>query len=367
MAGKIRKFFPGGNTSKGFYSFYNNIIEYDATRIFIIKGGPGVGKSSFMRYIGNEMLKKGYDLEFHCCSSDNNSLDGIVIPSLKIALIDGTSPHIVEPKNPGAVEEIIYLGNYWNEKIMTTNKEKILKLNSKVSEMFNIAYISLKEAKIAHDEWENYIIKNMQYNKVNEVTQKLLDEIFLNVKPQYKKQPKERHLFGSAITPNGLVNEYESIFQDCNKLYIIKGNPGCGKSYMIETLFMTSRRFGLDTEIYHCALDPIKLDAIYIPQTHIAVLNLSPPTKLNTNKIDRNPKIIDLNNYINKKTLSNYQIEIRSSETRFWNSLDRGVRYIKEAKKTHDELEEYYVLAMDFNSVNDLKEKTLQRILQTNS
>jgi hypothetical protein len=44
--------------------------------------------------------------------------------------------------------------------------------------------------------------------------------------------------------------------------------------------------------------------------------------------------------------------------------LDRGIRYLKEAKKIHDELEEYYISSMDFNSINDLKEKTLQRILK---
>jgi Cdc6-like AAA superfamily ATPase len=364
MAGKIRKFFPGGNTCRGFYSFYNYIIKSDAKRIFIIKGGPGVGKSTFMRYIGNELLKKGYDVEYHCCSSDNNSLDSIVVPSLQIALIDGTSPHVVEPKNPGAVEEIINLGNYWDNKKMIANKEKIIKTNSKVSEMFDIAYISLKEAKIAHDEWEKYIIKSMQYNKINEITQNLLNEIFLNVKPQYKRQPDERHLFGSAITPNGIVNEYDSIFQDCNKLYVIKGYPGSGKSYIIESIFKTSIRFGYDTEIYHCAFDPLKLDAIYIPKTHIAVLSISPPIRINTNIIDKNSMIINLNNFINSKIMSEYQVEIRSSETRFWSSLDRGIRYLKEAKKIHDELEEYYISSMDFNSINDLKEKTLQRILK---
>jgi len=93
--GKLKKVFPGGNTSEGFYSFYDHIISPEATRIFIIKGGPGVGKSTFMRKIGEEMLSMGYNVEFHCCSSDNNSLDGVVIPEINVALIDGTAPHRV--------------------------------------------------------------------------------------------------------------------------------------------------------------------------------------------------------------------------------------------------------------------------------
>jgi MoxR-like ATPase len=92
--GKIRHMFPGGNTSLGFFSYYDYILSQDeATRIICIKGGPGVGKSTFMRKIGEEMQKRGYNVEFMHCSSDNNSLDGVVIPAIKVALLDGTAPH----------------------------------------------------------------------------------------------------------------------------------------------------------------------------------------------------------------------------------------------------------------------------------
>lgn len=92
--GTLKSFFPGGNTSKGFYSFYHYMIPHDATRIFCIKGGPGVGKSTLMRRIGETMLEHGYDVEYHCCSSDNGSLDGVHIPSIGVALLDGTAPHV---------------------------------------------------------------------------------------------------------------------------------------------------------------------------------------------------------------------------------------------------------------------------------
>ncbi|MCT4509409.1 MAG: hypothetical protein N4A48_11780 [Tepidibacter sp.] len=92
MTAKIKRVFPGGNTADGFFSYYDYIIEQqDAKHIFCIKGGPGVGKSSMMKNIGNEMLKLGYDVEFHHCSSDNNSIDGLVILDLKVAMVDGTA------------------------------------------------------------------------------------------------------------------------------------------------------------------------------------------------------------------------------------------------------------------------------------
>ncbi|MCF8011862.1 MAG: ATPase [Clostridiales bacterium] len=104
--GKFKKVFPGGNTSRGFYSFYDYIIEPEkAARIFVIKGGPGVGKSTFMGKIGEAMQDRGYDVEYHCCSSDNDSLDGIVIPSIKIAMLDGTAPHSAVPGHKPAFNQ----------------------------------------------------------------------------------------------------------------------------------------------------------------------------------------------------------------------------------------------------------------------
>ncbi len=93
--GHIKRVFPGCNTSLGFYSFYDYIAPPDATRIFVIKGGPGVGKSTFIRGIGEALVARGMDVEFHHCSSDNSSLDGLYIPAIKVAIIDGTAPHSI--------------------------------------------------------------------------------------------------------------------------------------------------------------------------------------------------------------------------------------------------------------------------------
>lgn len=96
MEGKVRHMFPGNNTPHGFFSYYQYILsQQQAEKIYCLKGGPGVGKSTFMRKIGEEMLEEGFDVDFLHCSSDPGSLDGIVITEKKIALIDATSPHVV--------------------------------------------------------------------------------------------------------------------------------------------------------------------------------------------------------------------------------------------------------------------------------
>ena len=82
MKGHIRNIYPGGNTPEGFYSYYNYILpQRKAEKIFCLKGGPGVGKSTFMKEIGKYFSEKGEDVDLLWCSSDADSLDGVVLKS----------------------------------------------------------------------------------------------------------------------------------------------------------------------------------------------------------------------------------------------------------------------------------------------
>ena len=76
--------FPGNNTPNGFFSYYDYMVPKNANRVFVIKGGPGVGKSTFMTAIARDMVDKGYDVEIHHCSSDNGSIDGVVLSLIHI-------------------------------------------------------------------------------------------------------------------------------------------------------------------------------------------------------------------------------------------------------------------------------------------
>ena len=98
-------FFLGANSGSGFQNLFSEILDVEtAFDLMILKGGPGVGKNTFMREIGKTMEQAGADVEYLWCSGDPDSLDGVAIPAIRCAVCDGTSPHIVEPKYPAAVD-----------------------------------------------------------------------------------------------------------------------------------------------------------------------------------------------------------------------------------------------------------------------
>ena len=85
--------FLGANSGEGFYSLYDQLLNARLDDLLIIKGGPGCGKSSFMRAVAKELAAVGKNIIYVNCSGDPDSLDGVLFPAIKTGIVDGTSPH----------------------------------------------------------------------------------------------------------------------------------------------------------------------------------------------------------------------------------------------------------------------------------
>lgn len=82
----VTRYFLGGNTASGFVSFYGQFCRGPEDFLWVIKGGPGCGKSSFMKTIGKAAENAGLDVEYVLCSGDPDSVDGVYLPALHTGL-----------------------------------------------------------------------------------------------------------------------------------------------------------------------------------------------------------------------------------------------------------------------------------------
>ena len=95
---QVTHFFAGASSGDGFQNLFSEIVDLEDTYdLMVLKGGPGVGKATFMREIGRSMEEAGTPVEYLWCSGDPDSLDGVVLPELRCAVVDGTSPHGTAP------------------------------------------------------------------------------------------------------------------------------------------------------------------------------------------------------------------------------------------------------------------------------
>lgn len=353
--GRIRHVFPGGNTSQGFFSFYDYMVKDSVKRKMILKGGPGVGKSTFMKKVGQYFADRGADVEYHWCSSDNNSLDGVVIGRHEICLMDGTAPHVVDPRFPGAVDEIINIGQFWTREQINQNRGQIISMSLRITNCFARAYLRLNEALLAYNEWSSFVDEVKDSSAANRNIGALTED-FLRGSSLSHDTP--RHLFAAAITPQGIVNHIESLFDNNYSFFGAKGSPGSGiKDLFNHTTYLIELNH-INAEVYHSPLLPQEIDCIILPEQKAVMLDLSSTIVDYERSL---PQIkfkrwLDFDQFANLGGSNSVEKHLESSDKRLQENIAGAVAYIKEAKEQHDILETYYIPAMDFTSLENYRE-----------
>ncbi len=363
MPAQVRKMFLGGNTGYGFFSFYEQVISGDSVKTFVLKGGPGTGKSNFMRQLAGQMVARGYPMEEFYCSSDSTSLDGVRMPSIGVALIDGTAPHLIDPKHPGAIESVIDLSAYWDEAALKAKRDLVRPAVFKSGFLFRRAYGYLDLARRLNDEQEAYIseLGALNVGSLNRITVELIEELLPEAAlSSPETRPRERHLFASAITPQGLVHHLPSLLEGMSKRVFVRGPAGTGRTTLVNEALQAAQKRGYEVEVYHCALDPKRIDHVLIPQLRIAVCNASEPHSIVPVKGDR---VIDTVNYLDSSKLDPFAAELAQLQAAYQEALAAAITLIKQAKDNHAYLESLYTPHMDFERIGERRQLVLQEIL----
>ncbi|MGR3764453.1 PRK06851 family protein [Rossellomorea sp. NS-SX7] len=358
MSGIVRHYYAGGNTAKGFYSLYDSVLE-GLNRLYILKGGPGTGKSSLMKDIGKRFEDKEIEVEYLHCASDNQSIDGVILPQWGLGIVDGTAPHIIEPKAPGVIEEYVNLGAAWNSDELAKHKLEILELNDQISQKFQKAYETFAESLAAHDDIEDIYISNMNFDEANQLTDELISLFYQDT--TLDKEAKAVHRFLGAATPDGAVDYIQNLTQDVEKRYFIKGRAGSGKSTMLKKIAAAGKEKGFNAEIYHCGFDPNSLDMVIIREQGIAIFDSTAPHEYFPDR--ESDEIIDMyERCITPGTDEKFENEIARTTKGYKDKMKEAISYLSEAKALRENLEAIYIDAMDFSVVDRIKEEIFNEL-----
>lgn len=351
MGSKTINYYAGGNTANGFYSLFESNL-HGLERIFILKGGPGTGKSQMMKKIANKWGNRGFDLELIHCASDNGSLDGVIIPGLKFGIVDGTAPHVIEPKAPGAIDEYVNLGKAWDSIQLAKWRNHILNCRENIGRAYEDAYQAFATGLAIYHDLEKIFIQEMDMEKANRVTDELLENLFMDVTNKGKSSLIRRRFLGAA-TPQGSIDFVPNITEGLEKRYLLKGRAGTGKSTLLKKVASTAEKYGYDIEIYHCAFDPHSLDMVLVRELGWAVFDSTAPHEYFPER--PGDEVIDMyEKTITPGTDERYADEIAFITKKYKAAAKEGISNLMKAKSIHDELESIYIDAMNFTVIDDM-------------
>ena len=171
MTEKGNRYFASANSTEGFVNYFGEVFG-SCRRMYVIKGGPGTGKSRFM----SEVAKRAHEVERYYCSSDASSLDGILIDGW-VGLVDGTAPHVWEPHCAGAFEQIVNLGEFWNERMLASHRAEIEALSIQKKRCYNEAYAYLAAIGEAERGIEGRLREALDYGKLRRAASRFLRDV----------------------------------------------------------------------------------------------------------------------------------------------------------------------------------------------
>ncbi|MCX7748826.1 MAG: ATPase [Clostridia bacterium] len=275
-----------------------------------------------------------------------------------ILCVKETAPHVVDPKNPGAVDEIIHLGDFWNEEGIRKNKQGVLKDNKEVGRLFARAYRYIKAAFSIYEDTAVINSWAIDQAKVNRACADVLDDLFGKI-PLAPNEGRQRHLFGSAITPDGYKNHLASVLTTL-QVYAVKGGQGTGTEKVLEKIRSAAVERGFYVESYYCALDPKKLEHLVIPELNVSFTTVNKYHDADMKYFGE----VDLDLFLDQSILEEYQDTLAYNREQVDALLNTAICTIGKAKAIHDHMEQYYIPNMDFEAIQRCWEATLARIIE---
>lgn len=340
---KQGNYFLGSNTNLGFYSYFDKILKPSKNaRLYIIKGGPGSGKSTLMKRLLERFIKDGDNIEKFYCSSDPNSLDGVLSLTKKVGILDGTSPHVVEPKAPGAFEIILNTGEGFKTNGLKEKYYQIEALNEKISAHHKRAQSFIKSASILREQGFIRAEKYLNYDLIYTMAEMLPFWRFLKTKGE------ENTRLLSAVSTDKIVM-FNGNLKEQQVVYGINDPFGVAAHYLIKKIKHEANKKALSFNICPCAINP-KLYEHIIFEDGVAFTTQNP-----------------FHNYLgnNLQALDGFYLPIKPDDKRIFELettqakalINLAAKEIARSKMLHDELEKIYIANMDFSVIDKLYEK----------
>ena len=352
------KYFLAANSCEGFCSYFDKSYLPDGEwRAFIIKGGPGTGKSSFMKYFALKASEKGYKTLLCPCSSDPNSLDGVIIPDKKLVMLDGTPPHTLEPAFPGACEKILNFGDFWDDNAFKADKKEIIatSLLNKAYHKTASRYIEAA-GKLILDSYKTALActdkeKALQFSK--HLSRKLI--------PKKENAPvgNEWIRFIEGITPLGIVSYPATLLNEATNAIIIDDEYGAAANIIIGFVREYALKNGYETiTLKNPFLPSVITDHIIIPELSVALATDNAYIHFASKE-----RRIHARRFVSSQKLHLSRERLKFNKKAAKELLLSAAEALSGAKRVHDKLESYYIKAMDFNRLTAFAEKFAEEML----
>ncbi len=350
------QYFLGGNTPSGFYSLYHELSDPERMQaLYILKGGAGCGKSSLMRRVARHAEVAGLDTVLIPCSGDPDSLDGVILPQLAAAVVDGTSPHVVEPRCAGVVERYVDLSRFYRREELQPVKQEIMAATAEYQGHYKRVYRCLGAAgELLRDRSELMATETVRLR----LAKRAKGIIGRELKGCGSGVGHGAQRFLSAVTHRGTVVLWDTVTAQAERVYELSDSYGLAH-HLLSPILSAALAAGQDAIACPDPMAPDRLAHLILPGLSLAFVTSQPeqPWPHRSFRHLRLDAMVDGDLYRVSRPRLRFSRKVAAA------LVEEGVAGLAQAKAAHDKLEELYNPHVDFDGVYRTADELAEEIL----
>ncbi len=355
-ANNSAKFFLGATTPQGFASCYHqsyNIDDYEY--IGIVKGGPN--KHDFIKQVADRLSPCDNQAEFIYSSQNPSRYDGIIFPTLRACIIDGSTPHPLEPRYYDAFETILSLGDYCSKEYIKNHKDEILQLTDSGSRLYERCVRFICAAGSLLDDSYILALTCTNEDKISSFCERTLAR---EIKQNLPSSGKEHSRFLSAVTANGIILFEDTIRHYCTNLYVIEDEFGAAANLILQKIRSGATERGYDIILCWCPFAPFKkLEHIFIPALQLGFVTSN---RWHTLKFD-DARMIHSRRFTSLESLSVRKQRLSFNKRAASELIDAAQTIMQQSQDINQRLEDIYMKAVDGEKFSMMVNKVVQGLL----
>ena len=351
------QYFLGANSPRGFYSLYDQLLPPERARaVWILKGGPGCGKSTLMRRVAAAVEEAGHRAEYILCSGDPGSLDAVLFPDLAAAIVDGTAPHVVEPVCPGAVESYLDLGQCYDRAALRPLRGELTGCMAGYRECYRRAYRCLGAAAEIRRDMRAGLDTPQLRQRLARRARGIAGREF----PRTGGAPGGvRQRFLGAVTHRGPLCLFGTAAAQCGRIYELSDGYGMGHE-LLSCLLSAGTAAGHDAVACPSPMEPDRLEHLIFPGLSLCFLTSSPELPYPG---ERPYRRLRLDAMADPELVRQQRPRLRFARKVSASLVDEAVSSLAQAKAMHDELEGLYHPHVDFALGEELADRVAAELL----
>lgn len=336
-------FFMGALGPKGFQGYFDWLDTQEQVPLYLIKAGPGCGKSTLMNHLA---LASPLPVERIHCSSDPDSLDGVIFSRPQAAIIDATAPHVVEPAYPGAVQKVVDLHHALDNDYLTAHRGEIVALFRRCSALQEQAGRSIRAASSLLDDSRRLAAPLVNEEKLLGWARRLGSRRL----PRTGHPASESIRLLSAVTPKGRMVFMNTVETLADEYIVLHDEQGAAAPLALALLRQMALERGYSIITCPCPLREDAIDHLFIPELRLAFL-----TGNSWHSMDlENRQNVHCTRFLEKGGPRSLRARLRFDRKAAAELLKMASEAQRQAKASHDELESYYRTAADFSRLDEI-------------